>query len=322
MLIEKQEYRRNRGGEIIKRESVEIKCDKCGKEWKTIYDSRKKKILQFDLCINCRAKLAWSKTPKNVSHKKIEILCDNCGKAFKRKPSKVAGFKHHFCSRNCRAEHSVNLRYGHLEKTFQDNQNEVSYLLGLIFGDGHLKKIGKERTTNIFISFDSSSKWTKLLDVAKKVLKKLKVNWHIRKVKRSNCIVISFILPDYILEEYMILYSGNKFDAQPFPNDSIMHNINYAAGLLNSDGYVYFNRNKKLIGYGFSNTIKSIENSLHKCLSFNGIYYTKSTRIGRFDKRTGGTNKNELQTYIGESDKNKLHTLCSFRLKGNIGGKI
>jgi hypothetical protein len=322
MLIEKSGYRRNGRGEIIKREIVEIKCDKCGKEWETIYDSRKKKILALDLCINCRAKRAWSKTSKTINHKKVEISCDNCNKMFKRKPSKITGLKHHFCSRDCKAEYFISQRYGQLEKNFTKNQNEVSYLFGLILGDGHLKKCGKERTTNIFISFDSSSKWMELLEIAKKVLDKIKINWHIKKVKYSNCIVISFILPDYILEKYISLYSGNKFEAQPLPKSYIMQNINYAAGLLNSDGYVYFNRKKNIIGYGFSNTVASIENSLHKCLSFNGVGYTKSTRFGRLDKRTGNTNKNEMRTYIGETGKDKLHKLCSFMLKGNMEDTI
>ena len=318
MIIEHDGYKRNSNGEISKRTIVKIKCDRCGRQWESKYEYRKKKRLNSDLCRNCRNKLAWSKSlHKKESRKKIDLVCENCNKIYKKNPSSVIGNKHNFCSHKCRADKAIKEKYGHLLKTFEENPNEVSYLIGLILGDGYLRK-RYWRTTGITIAFDNSLKWAELQDLAKAILSKLQINYNEGKV-RKNCKILTFILPDHILEKYDILYSGNKFDNQPSPALVIKKNVNYAAGLLNSDGqFVYFPNGNWSSSYRFCNTVRSIVDSFSQCLKYNNIVHSLSSYDGRVDRRTGNKNKAQFIIYIGKDNVRKLHDICNFKLKGDI----
>jgi ssDNA-binding Zn-finger/Zn-ribbon topoisomerase 1 len=317
MIVEKK-YKRNENGEISKREIVEIICDKCGKTWESKYSSRKNKILECDLCKNCRNKRAWSKTANTKKgHNKIDVVCKNCLKAYKKTPSSIIS-KNIFCSHKCKNDYALTKRYGHLEKSFEQSKNEVAYLSGLILGDGHLNKRQK-RTTNINISFDYTEKWRFLITEAKTILNNLQIKWTEDKNVRRNCKTINFILPDSILEKYMFLYFGDKFTAQPIPVKCITENINFASGLINADGqFVYFKNKNWSSSYRFSNTVKSIVQSLSLCLSYNKINHSVNEHKGRFDKRTGKTNKNYFVIYIGKEGTKLLEKISSFKLKGFV----
>lgn len=316
MLIEKG-YRRNKNGEIVKRETVEIKCDKCGREWKSLYGYRKRKLLDIDLCVYCRNKLAWSKTENTKeNHLKVTLTCDNCKKEYEKIPSRLCKNINNFCSQKCRFDFDIKERYGHLEKSFDENSNEVAYLIGLIMGDGNINKRQK-RTSTISIVFDFAERWNEMVVLSKSLLDKLQIKWWEAERPVMNCSCISFVLPDFILKKYGIFYSGNKFYAQPYPIISIIHNINYAAGLINSDGD--FRVSKNSFSYGFTNTVKSITSSLSECLSFHNIKHSNYERDGKIDKRTKNRNKNQFNIYIGGKENFRiLHALCRFPLKGEI----
>lgn len=317
MLLEKN-YKRNKNGEIVKREIVEIKCDRCGREWESKYGCRKNKILDIDLCVNCRSKLSWSKTDNTKkNHSKKRLICDNCGKEYERIPSRIYQSIHNFCSHGCHFDFDKKKRYGEIENTFDQKLNEVAYLVGLILGDGHIKKRQK-RTSNIILAFDYSEVWRPLIEMAKNVLSELKIIFSDNQIPINNCKIIDFNLPDHILEKCGILYSGDKFYANPFPKDEIIANINYAAGLLNSDGQFVSSKNEKWgSSYRFSNTVKSITCSLSKCLSYNDIEHTVSEYKGRFDKRTGKTNRKCYIVYVGVKGVKALKDKCSLKLKGD-----
>lgn len=317
MLIEK-EYEKNSRGIILEREIVEIKCDICGRTWEVSYSSRKRKTLSKDLCRSCRCNQNLSGIEnRKKQHQKISFICAHCGTKYERIPSLVCG-NAHFCSRDCHHEFDINQRYGHLEKVFIKRPHHVSYLIGVILGDGHITKKEQKRTSTVIVAFDCSQKWVKLLEFFKNTLRILQIKWTESKI-RKNCKTINFVLPDYILKKFGILYCGDKFAAQPCPNNIVINNIHYAVGLLNSDGQFVFYANKNYSSsYRFCNTVESITNSLSKCLHFNKIEHSKTYVKGRFSKRTGKVNRPQFNLYIGKNNVDRLHELCLFPIKGKI----
>lgn len=308
MLIEK-DYRRNRNGDITKRTIVEIQCDKCGTRWESAWSNRKRKLVEQDLCARCRNKRPW------VKGETFDITCSNCGKV-KNRPLSLLKDGPKFCSLSCRDEHNVKSNYGHLFESFKTNPNEAAYLFGLILGDGHLKKHAK-RTTRVSIAFDINGKWGRLLHVAKNIFDKLRIQWFEEPRSHKNCQMIGFVLPDDLLAQYGMLFSGNKLSAQPSPSPDIITNINYAAGLLNSDGW--YIKNDRRESYGFNNTVASIADSFSKCLSTNNIHHTRFEQAGRFDLRTQRTNKRQYQIDMATAKAIKqIHDMCIFPTKGKL----
>lgn len=306
MLIDKP-YRRNKSGQILKRETVEIRCDKCGIQWESLYGFRKNKTLKEDLCKSCRSKTAWTKPASD--HSSREIACSCCSKLFLKIPSLINNSVN-YCSIDCRDKHNVELRYSHLHSSFRNNPDEVAYLIGLILGDGHCKKSAK-RTTRICIAFDVSGQWNHFINLFKSVADKLGLMVFEEPKSHKHCQMIGFVLPDELLNEYGALYSGNKFTAQPKPSEKIIANINYAAGLLNSDGC--FSNDT----YAFHNTVKSIADSFSMCLSLNGIHHTRFEYDGRFDKRTNRTGLRRYQVNIAtQQGIERLHQILKFETKG------
>jgi len=317
MIIQK-EYEKNSRGGILEREIVEVKCDLCGKTWETRYRSRKRKTLPMDLCTRCRCDKNFSGIEnRKKQHQKINLICAHCGKDYRKTPSSICGDAR-FCSRDCHHEYDINNRYGHLAKVFDENADCVSYLVGTILGDGHIMKKEQKRTSTIIVAFDCSKKWLELIKIFKKTLKVLGIKWRESKV-RKNCKTINFVLPDHMLKKYGILYCGNKFDANPYPDDGIVKNVNYAAGLLNSDGQFVCHKNKNYSSsYRFCNTVKTITNSLSICLESNGIKHSKTYVDGRLDKRTGKISRPQFNLYIGKENVDKLHNLSCFQIKGEL----
>jgi len=322
MLIEKATYRRNeKTGDIVKRQEVELQCDDCKKHWTTLYDyvKRKRKLNDYeDYCASCRAKHREKKKNKlnrrKVAH--IEVKCLGCDKEFFRCPSKVR--KNNFCSLKCRDEYNIVKKYGHLFDTFKSNPDEVAYLFGLILGDGHSRKVDQKNTTRICIAFDA--KYNDLIEMFKIVAEVLEINYFIEPQKHRNCQVLGFVLPDKLLEIYGMRYDGAKYDNQPTPIDGVVNNINFAVGLINSDGWCGYtpgrNSDKEFKKIGFCNTVFSIAETLKRSLECNGIEYRTYHRDGIFDKRTEKINKEQWVINISKKNSiNKLNTKSSYNLK-------
>ena len=304
MLIEKKIYRRNeKTGDIIKRQEVELKCDVCDRRWTTLYDyvKRKRKLNDIkDYCASCRAKRRELQKNKlnRRKVKSIKVKCLKCYKKFLRSPSKVR--KNNFCSLRCRDEYNLNNKYGHLFDTFEKNINEVAYLFGLILGDGHLRKLDQKNTTRICIAFDV--KYKDLIETFEKIARKLKINYFIEPKKHSNCQALGFVLPNKLLEKYGMLYGGAKYDNQPSPINDIVNNINFAVGLINSDGWCgYRDKKKKYRIIAFNNTVFSIVKCLDKSLKANNIIHCIYSYKGAMDKRTNSVGKDFWDIRIGNS---------------------
>lgn len=319
MLIEKESYRRNkRTGDIVKRQKVELKCDVCEKQWTTLYDyvKRKRKTPGDDgknYCASCVAKKKAARCIKLNRRKvtNIEVQCLCCNKKFLKNPSRVR--KNNFCSLRCRDEYNLNKKYGHLFDTFKNNPNEVAYLFGLILGDGHLRKLDQKNTTRICIAFDV--KYNDLIEAFKKVAEILEINYFIEPKKHNNCQVLGFVLPDKLLKRYGMLYSGAKYDNQPIPIDEVVDNINFAVGLINSDGWCGYNR-KKYRAIAFNNTVHSIVNCFKQSLEYNNLYFKTYFYKGRKDKRTGNTGKDQWMVRTTNSKEiDKLININSYNIK-------
>ena len=241
MLIEKDSYKKNKkSGEIIKRQIVLVKCDDCGKKWESLYDYRKRKKLKKDLCKSCRSKFnlrsqaSLSKRRWSKVDSKINVLCYFCKKNIKKYPSQINKKGNNFCDVKCR-DNFVLKKYDILYDVFDKNPDEVAYLFGLILGDGHLRKMDQKNTTRIDIAFNS--KETDMIELAKNIMSKLKLNFYSQIQKNCNCLHLGFVLPDNLLKKYNMLWEGSKFNANPYPIDEIINNINILVGLVNSDGH-------------------------------------------------------------------------------------
>lgn len=253
---------------------------------------------------------------ENVNYRrygKKKVKCLGCHKGFLKMPSKMR--KNNFCSLKCRDDYNIGIRYGHLYQIFNKNLNAISYLFGLILGDGNLRKTGKI-TTRVSIGFDI--KYNNLIKIFEKIAKKLKINYFIEPKVHNNCQAIGFVLTNKLLKKYGMLYNGSKYNNQPKPIDKIINNINFIAGLINSDGYCGFSRTKtnKFKKIRFSNTVYSIVESLKKSLEKNKIDYRCYYKDGKFDKRTGNTNKNFWIIDINKKRSiNLLINNCIYDLK-------
>jgi len=242
---------------------------------------------------------------------KIEVTCLGCGKVLLKYPSKVG--KNNFCSLKCRDKYKIKSKYGHLYEIFNENINEVAYLIGLIMGDGNLRKLDQKKTTRISIGFDI--KHENLIKIFKKVATRLKINYFVEPKIHNNCQAIGFVLPDKLLKMYGILYSGAKYNNQPKPVDKIVNNINYAAGLINSDGWCGY-RLKKYKTIGFINTVSSIGESLVQCLRCNNIECSYYIYDGYIDKRTKKKGKTQYQLRVlKEAEIDKLKSQLKYNIK-------
>jgi len=308
MIVQKSTYKRNKNNDIIKREKVEIACDQCPNHWETYYEHVKRMKYNIQLCPSCRAKERW-KTRKPDSHS-INKECAHCSKIFSVKPYYCKETT--CCSKKCSSSYFNEQKYGHLMESFDQHKDETAYLVGLIMGDGHLKKSAKN-TTRVSIAFDN--KKTDLIELAKDIMTSLQIAYFEEPLVHKNCKIIGFTLPDKLLSKLGILYSGDKFSSQPSPNSSIKKNINYAAGLTNSDGHVSLTKTgkEKLI---FTNTVKSIVDSFCHCLDQNDIEYRRYKYDGIIDKRTGRKNKDAMSVYVEKQiSVAQFRKICSFSMK-------
>jgi hypothetical protein len=262
----------------------------------------------IQLCPSCRAKERWKTRKPNQAP--IKKKCAHCSKVFSAKP--YACNENTCCSRKCASIHANEEKYGHLMKRFDKYEDHVAYLIGLILGDGHLKKCA-QYTTRISIAFDN--KKPEMIELAKSVFDKLSIDHYQEDKIHKNCQMIGFTLPDSLLSKLGIKYSGDKFRNQPSPRASIKKNINYAAGLINSDGHVSLTRTgkEKLV---FTNTVKSVVDSFCQSLEQNDIEYKRYRYDGLVDKRTGRKNKDMMTVYIEkQASVAKFRKICYFSMK-------
>ena len=114
--------------------------------------------------------------------------------------------------------------------------------------------------------------------------------------------MIGFVLPDNLLKQYGINYIGKKYNAQPVLDRVIKKNINFIAGIINSDGTCYYSykKNKKLKYERISicNITKSIIDDCCFCLDENNINFKIYKYDGSLDKRTGNISKSFYQIHI------------------------
>lgn len=285
MIIEQADYKRNKNGEIVQSQKVAIKCDSCGEEWYSLYEYRKRKKYKEDLCLKCRSKIHFKKG--KIDKPSQIIYCDQCGKKFKKYNAQIN--EKNYCSIKCRDDSWLK-RYQPLYNTFEQYPNELSYLCGLILGDGCLKKQQK-RTTKITIAFDV--KYPELLNYAKDIFRILQIPFFQNEHAHKNCILICFSLPDDLLLKYNMLWNGNKFVIQPKPIDKIVNNIYFLGGLINSDGNVGYIKGKENIYefIRFVNTCKSIIDSYIQCIEVNGFKCKLYSYDPIIHKKTGKLQK-------------------------------
>ena len=314
MIIEKEYYRRNKHGEITNHQKVLVKCDNCGFEWESLYSDRKKKKNKLDLCFGCRNTREFK--PRKNTCKKSEssenIKCDYCGKIFKKYKNLLG--KVNYCCAMCRDNATLD-KYDHLYAKFEQNLDEVAYLCGLMLGDGNLNGIQK-RATKINIAFDARKE--NLIEFAKSILSKLGITFSMEPAIQQNCQKINLSLPNNLLQKYGMLWSGNKYDAQPYPSDDIIHNKKFIGGLINSDGHAVHTGKHEAIR--FTNTCESIIRALEESLIHNKIEFNKYSYEPTIHKKTGNYQKRSYILYIGnKKNMNLLHDGCMI-LK--IGRKI
>tara|TARA_Y100000310_G_scaffold336092_1_gene419757 strand:- start:10510 stop:11490 length:981 start_codon:yes stop_codon:yes gene_type:complete len=323
MLIEKKNYKRNvKTGDIIKRQKVSVICDRCGSKWETLYDYRKRKKYKEDLCKKCRSKRNLQKQEplykrrwdKRRGKKKI-VKCNFCTKIIERFPCQIKNYN--FCNCSCRDRYNMQKKYGHLDKNFKLNLNEVSYLAGLLLGDGHARKAGNH-TTRFTIAFDAVGHWDWIVKQSVVVFDILGLCWNEEAASSSStCKRIGFTIPNALLKTYGLLWSGDKYVAQPKPKSFVIKNINFVAGLINSDGYYQLVRGKHPC-YTFSNIAKSITDSAKICLDFNIIDYKVYHTDNKINKRTGGLNRAFIKLSIHKREcVKRLEDKCFYKVKGN-----
>lgn len=326
MIIQKDNYRKNSKGEIVKRETIELQCDRCLTHWETKCEYYKRKKFKEDLCVVCRGVIKYEKLRlegrQPVRGKKVEkinLICEYCQKSFERFSENKKD--KNYCSTNCRDLYLVNKLYSHLKYKFTSNPNHVAYLVGLILGDGHIRSRGN-LTSEIIIAFDSTHPLD--ISIAKNVMSVLGINYGKEIKLKSNCIQIYFSIPKELLEYYGLNYCGNKYFAQPRPTDQIIHNINFALGLFNSDGHFRIGPGnyRRLV---FTNTIESISQSYQDCLCKNFIAHSYYLNYKKPDKRTEKIYKCSHITSFGKKqDVENFRKLSSFPIKGDdyVEGKF
>jgi len=260
-----------------------------------------------------RSQESLSKRRWSDEDSKINIVCSFCDNNIKKYPSFI-GKKNNFCDMECRDKYVLK-KYDALYDTFENNIDEVAYLFGLMLGDGHLRKMDQKNTTRVDISFNTKEK--DMIKLAKNVMSKLEINFYSQIQKNCNCLHLGFILPDNLLKKYDMLWIGSKFHANPYPVERIMENINFVAGLINSDGWCgHFHSRKNLKRIVFCNTVRSIVDSLESSLGKNKIDYRCYHRDGVIDKRTKKKNKEQWVVSINKKETiSKLINECSYNLK-------
>lgn len=312
MIIQKDYYKRNaKTGDIVNRQRIWVKCDSCKKEWETQYACIKRSKLTNNLCASCRNK---QNNIDRKPQKRKKICCSYCQKEFYSSVNSIK--KQNCCSRDCSDKNYLKNKYGHLEKIFEENIDEVSYLFGVILGDGSLKKTEQKNTTRVTVAFDVF--WPKLMDIFLNVCDKLQILYHIEPKTHSNCQHIGFVLTDSLLSKYQLDFVGDKYKAQPVISEEISSNINFAAGMINSDGScVLIHRGERTHeNIRISGVTKTIIDSCSHCLTVNNISYRKYYYEGRVDKRTGNLNKGVNIIHLGQKKEiQKIREKTSFNIK-------
>ena len=319
-MIEENDYKINmQTGKICTKEKIVVICDRCGVTWGTSYGVYKRKKLKNDYCISCRNSLgicgvkgghskktrkSWSKNGI-IKVNFIQSKCSFCNKdiELRLEYKKI----NNFCSARCRVSFDFQKRYSHLYDSFKNKKDALSYLIGAILGDGNISKSNK-KTSRIAIA--NNSKELKTISVLEHVCCELDIKYSILHRSTCNFKVISFTLPDDLLKEYSILYSGSKNISQPFPSDDIIKNINFIGGMINTDGYCA-RRESGGVYFQITNTVKSIIESCEICLKSNCYKYRIKSYVSK-NKRE----KKRYDIYIsGQYQVDRLRSEMNYYIK-------
>lgn len=317
MLVNIEKYILNpRTGEPLSRELVTIICDKCEKSWQAKYKHyksfKKESHRDLDLCIGCRNALGINgvkgikKRLKGTSW--INLICTNCKKDFKRS---VIGNprKRVFCSNECSSKYRLEEKFGFLLKNIDYLQDELAYLTGSILGDGTITTENKNYFTRRICIYCDAKKLN-LISQLKEILCKLHIPFYDSK-NRESCVVVGFSLPVEILKILGINYIGDKFKNQPTATENIVNNINFAVGLLNSDGYLNFRQKSKCKVVSFNNTVESIIRSFVQCMTKNGIFVA----VRKADKSQLGWKDSYTVWIERQQEISRLENMIKFKLK-------
>ena len=308
MLIENKSYKRNlKNGKIFSNEPVVVKCELCESLRTIPYAGflRKQRAGKDTKCRRCACReRALRKSTRQI------LSCNYCKKAVVRTPCQIKG-EGVFCGIKCRDDFLFQNKYSHLQSRFLKNQDEASYLCGLILGDGHQKR-ASAKTSRITIAFDERDRPSQAIAV--RVLRRLGLCFFKEKTPHKTCRCWGFAIPNEILRPYKMLWCGEKFKAKPSPSASVVENINFAAGLINSDGCCSRSGNgERLV---VSNTVPSIMESFKTCLSKNNILFTSYLQKKKPDKRTGRIYKSSYNVSVGRQDQvAKLRKICKYGIK-------
>jgi len=277
MLIHNLSYHINKyTGEIVKRQRVKVSCDECGKIKEVLYgDYKRRKYKKYDFCRSCSNVLGVTgcKGKKSGQKTKIKVKCSQCNKSIMRYQSDINKCKNLFCSQKCSFDYQYSKNYNFLLQNKSMLENEIAYLLGVILGDGTIT-YGSKVAKRIYIFCDSID--LQSINNLKDIMGKIRVKYTVTK-NRESCTVVAFNLPNCFLDHCGINFIGDKFKANPVPNSRYIKNINMATGLFNSDGCLLYRQNKYYV-LSFTNTVKTIADSLCSSLDANGIYYRESHR--------------------------------------------
>jgi hypothetical protein len=89
-------------------------------------------------------------------------------------------------------------------------------------------------------------------------------------------------------------------------------------GLINSDGRCIVNKSN-IVYIVFSNTVNSIVKAFTDCLKYHKINFRYRKDPGRFDERTGNTNKDSMHICLKKEYTNCIKNEKSIALKGENG---
>ncbi len=317
MIIDDCSYKRNVNGEIINRQKIRVSCDRCGKEKETLQGEYKRRLNKDnDYCRTCSNVLGiiGCRGKKSAGKTKIEVLCEYCHKTTLKYKNIINENDHNFCSLNCNIKYDYEKRYGYLLKNLDNYKNELCYLMGTILGDGTIVDSGK-MTKRIAIYCDTGDKGdVEVIKNITNILDDIYIGYFLVN-NRSNCRAITFNFPNEVLSFFGMLFSGDKFKAQPRPNKTCTNNINFAVGLFNSDGYFVKRLSSNCRVLSFNNTVKSIIGSLKECLTANNIYCKERERKR---KRRGSSNlwKKSYDIWVErQKEIDKIINMAYFKLK-------
>jgi len=235
--------------------------------------SRKK--IKKDYCIGCRNRLGFTGCKGKKSKHLINMVgrrCKRCKKLFKT----YNYTKMHFCSVRCVRKYQFSKKYDKLLNNFSKNIPHISYLVGIILGDGTI--IGREANTTRRIMIYTDTRRKEVISSIEHCLYKLGIQHSFVK-NRKRCVAICFSIPNRLLVRMGITKQGKEAKYGLTIPKGIKKRVEFIIGLINSDGYYTLRGNTKRVQLSFSNNSPFIIGSLIDSLDDLKIRYYKHYRL-------------------------------------------